>query len=148
MKTLHSELGVGAPAPIVWQVLADLPGWERWNPVMRAKGRLAPGERLSVTVDPPGGTQMRIDPTVIQLEEGRQLRWLSHVLFRGILDIEQGFRVVAEDVGRCRLEQFAVFRGLLADAVLWRNRKPIETGFQAMNRSLKREAERVARERA
>ena len=57
-------------------------------------------------------------------------------------------RVTAEDVGRCRFEQFTVFRGLLSDAVLWRNRKPIEMGFQAMNRSLKREAERVARERA
>lgn len=118
------------------------------NPVMRAEGRLAQGERLTVTVAPPGGKQVRIDPTVIQLDEGCQLRWLSHLRFRGILDIEQGFRVVAEDVGRCRLEQFAVFRGLLADAVVWRNRKPIETVFQAMNRALKREAERVARERA
>ena len=148
MKTLHSELGVGAAAGIVWEVLSDLPGWKRWNPVMRAEGRLAQGERLSVTVALPGGKQVRIDPTVIQLDESRQLRWLSHLLFRGILDIEQGFRVVAEDVGRCRLEQFAVFRGLLADAVLWRYRKPIETGFKAMNRALKQEAERVARERA
>lgn len=148
MKTLHSELGVGAQAGIVWDVLSDLPGWERWNPVMRPEGRLATGEQLRVTIATPGGKQIRIDPTVIQLDEGRQLRWLSHLLFRGILDIEQGFRVVAEDVGRCRLEQFAVFRGLLADAVLWCNRKPIETGLQAMNWALKREAERVARERA
>ena len=145
MKTLHSELGVGARAEIVWEVLSDLPGWERWNPVMQVQGDLAQGERLQLTIAPPGGKPVRIEPTVSQLEEGRQMRWLSHVLFRGVLDIEQGFRVTAEDVGRCRLEQFAVFRGLLSDAVLWRNRKPIEMGFQAMNRSLKREAERVAR---
>ena len=148
MKTLHSELGVGAPAGIVWEVLVDLPGWERWNPVMWAVGKLAAGEQLRVTIALPGSKQVRIDPAVIQLDEGRQLRWLSDVLFRGILDIEQGFRVVAEDIGRCRLEQFAVFRGLLADAVVWLNRKPIETGIQTMNRALKREAERVARERA
>ena len=148
MKTLHSELGVGARAEIVWEVLTDLTGWERWNPVMRVRGRLVQGERLNVVIMPPGGKQVQIEPAVTQLDAGRELRWRAHVMLPVILGIEQGFRVVAEDVGRCRLEQFAVFRGLLAEAVLWRSRKPIETGMQAMNRMLKREAERIGRERA
>ena len=148
MKTLHSELGIGAKAEIVWEVLSDLERWERWNPVMRVEGQLAPGAQLNAVISPPGGKPVRIAPKVTQLDEGRELRWRSHVLLPFVLDIEQGFRVAAEDVGRCRLEQFAVFRGLLAEAVLWRNRKPVETGMQAMNRMLKREAERVGRERA
>lgn len=147
MKTVHTEIGIGAPAEAVWEVVSDLNGWESWNQIVSVSGKLAIGETLHVVISPPGGKAVSLTPTVVQLEEGREFRWRTRT-FGGLFKAEHGFRITAEDKGRCRFEQFEMFKGFLAGAFLARQGKAIETGFNAMNRLLKREAEKRARERA
>jgi len=48
---------------------------------------------------------------------------------------------VAEDVGRCRFEQFETFAGLLVAPIMWTAAAPTREGFEAMNRALKARAE-------
>ena len=141
MRTIHTEIGIGAPAAKVWDILAAIDEWPQWNPFARASGRLEVGERLEVQITPPGKPPMIFRPTVIKLEPGRELRWLGHLGFQGIFDGEHGFRVVPEDVGRCRFEQFETFRGLLVAPILWKVEASTRVGFEAMNRMLKRRAE-------
>ena len=145
MKSLHTEIGIGAPAHIVWEVISDLDGWSAWNPIMKASGTLAQGEQLDVKLAAPGGQGMSYQPKIVMLEDGREFRWRARKML-GLFDAEHGFRVVPEDVGRCRFEEFEVFRGMLAGAFYSRQSKALDTGFQAMNRMLKREAEKSARE--
>lgn len=144
MKSLHVEISIGAPASVVWDVISDLEGWATWNPVMKASGKLAHGKRLDVTIAAPGGQGMSFSPEVVMLEDGKEFRWRVRKML-GLFDAEHGFRVVAEDAGRCRFEQFEVFRGVLGSAMYTRQSKALNTGFQAMNRMLKREAEKRAR---
>ena len=147
MKTLHTEIGIGAPAPVVWNVIRDLDGWAQWNPVMKASGVLALGERINIILGAPGGKAVSFEAVVVALEEGHEFRWRTRK-FLGLLDLEHGFRVVPEDTGRCRFEQFEVFRGILGGVMYSRQSKALGTGFQAMNRMLKREAEKRARDQA
>jgi len=146
VKTLHSEIGIGAPAPVVWGVITDLGGWPQWNPVMKASGVLAIGERINVSFGAPGGEALSFESVVVKLDAGREFRWRVRKFLR-MLDLEHGFRVVREDTGRCRFEQFEIFRGILGGAMYSRQSRALGTGFQAMNRMLKREAEKRARER-
>ncbi|MEC9367205.1 MAG: SRPBCC domain-containing protein [Pseudomonadota bacterium] len=148
MKTVHTEVAVMAPADIVWATLVDFPGWQRWNPIMKVEGTLAPGERLRVIVSPPGQKPMTVTTKVVRLDPGREFRWSGGFAVPGIFNGEHGFRVVPEDTGRCRFEQFESFSGLMSGAFLARSGKAMETGFTAMNRMLKREAERRAKESA
>ena len=104
MRTLHSEIGIGAPADVVWEVLTDLDGWQRWNPFMSVSGRLAADAPLAVTLSAPGGKTIRVEPKVVKLDEGKEFRWRARQLL-GLISAEHGFRVVPEDVGRCRFEQ-------------------------------------------
>jgi hypothetical protein len=145
LKSLHTEIGIGAQADIVWDVISDLDGWAAWNPVMKASGKLAKGALLDVTISAPGGQGMSFQPKIVMLEDGREFRWRVRKIL-GMFDAEHGFRVVPEDVGRCRFEQFEVFNGLLGGAMYKRQSKALSTGFHAMNRMLKREAEKRARE--
>lgn len=147
VKSLHTEIGIGAAADIVWEVISDLEGWSEWNPVMKASGALREGEVLKVTIAAPGGKAMSLDPVVSSVDEGREFHWRVRKIL-GLFDAEHGFRVVPEDVGRCRFEQFETFRGPLGAAIYSRQSKALDTGFQAMNRMLKREAEKRARARA
>lgn len=141
MRTIHTEIGIGAPATSVWEIVADAATWAEWNPFARVAGRVALGERLTVTLTPPGGRAMTLRPKVIRLEPGREFRWLGSLGVRGLFDGEHGFRVVPEDVGRCRFEHFEMFRGLLAGPILWMVGRPTRQGFEAMNRALKARAE-------
>ncbi len=130
-----------APAARVWDVFAAADKWPEWNPFARVTGRFAPGERLTVVLTPPGKSAMTFRPTVVKLDPGRELRWLGHLGTPGLFDGEHGFRVVAEDAGRCRFEQFEAFTGLLVAPILWIAGAATRQGFEAMNRALKARAE-------
>jgi hypothetical protein len=145
VKSLHTEIGIGAPADVVWRVISDLDGWAAWNPVMKASGKLAQGAQLDVSIAAPGSQGMSFRSEVVMLEDGREFRWRVRKML-GMFDAEHGFRVVPEDAGRCRFEQFEVFSGVLGTALYSRQSKALNTGFQAMNRMLKRESEKRARE--
>jgi len=147
MNRIHTEIAIDAPAPIVWEVISDLDSWAGWNPIMKASGTLAPGGRLDIALSAPGGKAMTYDPVVVLFDEGREFRWRSRKLF-GLFDAEHGFRIVPEGAGQCRFEQFEVFGGIVGRAIFSRQSKALDTGFLAMNRMLKREAEKRARERA
>src|SRR5262245_17160619 len=120
LRTLHTEIGILAPAERVWSILADFPRWADWNPfVTKIEGELRVGADLVATLWPPGGKAMVFKPRVVKLEPDRELRWLGALFVPGLFDGEHGFRVVPETEGRCRFEQFESFSGLLASPILW-----------------------------
>jgi hypothetical protein len=127
----------------VWEILADFDGWPQWNPFAQVKGRLGIGERLEVAISLPGKSPMTFRPSIVKLDPGRELRWLGSLGVRGLFDGEHGFRVVPEDTGRSRFEQFESFRGLLVVPILWKIEETTRTGFRIMNRALKAKAEAV-----
>lgn len=148
MKTIHTEIDIEAPADIVWEVVGDLEGWQTWNPVMKASGVLLVGETLTIDLALGGAKPTRLKPVVVHLEEGRELIWQGSVVAAFIFQGEHGFRVTAVDNARSRFEQFETYSGLLAGRLLARDGKKLETGFRAVNRMLKREAEARARARS
>jgi len=141
MRTIHTQIEIAAPATRVWDIVMAAEQWAEWNPFARVSGRFALGERLSVEIAPPGKKPMKFTPTVVRFEPGRELRWLGHLAFAGIFDGEHGLRVVPEDAGQCRFEQFEAFSGLLAGPILWLAGDATRRGFEAMNRALKVRAE-------
>lgn len=143
MRTIHTEIGIMAPAAKVWEVLMATDKWAQWNPFAKASGRFSVGERVAVTLTPPGKSAVTMRPTIVKLEAGRELRWLGSLGIRGLFDGEHGFRVVPEDVGRCRFEQFETFTGLLVAPIMWMVGGATREGFEAMNRALKTRAETI-----
>lgn len=147
MKTLHTEIGIDAKSDIVWNVLSDLNGWEAWNPVIKAQGALKLGEAIDISLAAPGGDPMELKPVITQLDEGREFRWTVRK-FLGLFKAEHGFRIVPEDKGRCRFEHFETFSGPLGTAAFANQEKLLKTGFEVVNRMLKREAEKRGRDQA
>ena len=143
MRAIHTEIGIGAAAATVWAVLIDTGKWAEWTPFAQLSGRVAVGERVSVTLTPPGKSPITMRPAIVKLDAGREFRWLGHLGVPGLFDGEHGFRVVPEDVGRCRFEHFETFRGLLVAPIMWMVGDVTRQGFEAMNRALKALAERL-----
>jgi hypothetical protein len=59
-KILTTHLTVDARVDAVWQTLTDLTTYHRWNPfITSAAGPFGVGERLDLTIQPPGRNAMR-----------------------------------------------------------------------------------------
>jgi hypothetical protein len=144
MRTIEHAVDIQAPAATVWQVLTDIDRYDDWNPFMpRLSGRLAPGERLTVTIRP-GTRTMTFRPTVLEVEDGRLIRWRGRLGMPGLFDGEHELRLEPTADGGTRFVQRESFTGLLVrmmPGVL----DDTAAGFAAMNTALRdRAVSRIA----
>jgi hypothetical protein len=141
-KIVTTHLTVDAPVADVWKTITTLPAYDEWNPfITSASGTLALGERLDLTIHPPGGRPMRFRPWVTAVDEHRYVEWLGRVALPGIFDGRHSFTLTPLTSGRTLLQQSETFSGALVPftgSVLDRTR----VGFEQMNEALGR---RVAR---
>ena len=143
MKELSTQIEINAPAARVWQTLTDTEALSEWNPFIASiEGQLEEGSRLKVRVTPPKGMAMTFRATVIKIEQGRELRWLGHLLMPGVFDGEHYFTIEPSGEGGVRFHQGERFTGILVPLMgligVFRN---AQDGFEAMNQALKRRAE-------
>jgi hypothetical protein len=140
MRTIEHALDIQAPAATVWQVLTDTDRYQDWNPFMpRLSGRLAPGERLTITVRP-GTRTMTFRPTVLAVEDGTLICWRGRLGVPGLFDGEHELRLEPTADGGTRFVQRERFTGLLVP-MMPRVLDDTATGFAAMNVALRDRAE-------
>ena len=135
MRTVSDAIDIPASPATVWQVLAQTDRYPEWNPFMTMSGRLAVGERLTVTIRP-GRRTMTFRPTVLAIEDGTLIRWRGTAGVSGIFDGEHELRLEPGSDGGTRFLQQETFSGLLVP-VLRRVLDDTEAGFAAMNAALR-----------
>ncbi|MES9543273.1 MULTISPECIES: SRPBCC domain-containing protein [unclassified Actinomadura] len=95
--TSASSVLIDAPAALVWEVLADLRGWETWSPDfrLRALDAVEPGKEFRWSQ---AGTPLRSRFAVV--DPGRELSWTGTFLavYRAVDRL-----VLAEEGGRTRV---------------------------------------------
>ena len=135
-KILTTHLTVDSPVEAVWQTLSNLTSYHEWNPfITSAAGVLALGERLDLTIQPPGGRPMKFKPWVTAVETHQYLEWLGHLGVPGVFDGRHSFTLTPLPGGRTLLQQSETFTGALTPftgSMLKRTRE----GFSAMNQAI------------
>jgi hypothetical protein len=140
MRTIEHTVDIQAPAATIWQILTDTDHYDAWNPfIPRLSGRLAVGERLTLTVRP-GTRRMTFRPTVLAVEEGTLIRWRGRLGMPGVFDGEHELRLQPSPDGGTRFVQRESFTGLLVP-MMPRVLDDTATGFAAMNLALRDRAE-------
>src|SRR3979409_25578 len=128
MFEIVSDIEIAAPPSRVWAALTDFTSSPDWNPFVRhIEGEPRKGERLRVTIAPPGGRQMTFTPTVLAAETTQELRWLGRFLLPGIFDGEQYFKIEALPPGRSRFVHGERFSGFLVPFL----RRSLDTSTRA-----------------
>jgi hypothetical protein len=145
-KTIITHVTINARVDAVWQTLTDLSAYREWNPfITTAAGTIGIGERLHLTIHPPGGRPMTFRPWLTSLEEHRYLEWLGRRGMPGVFDGRHSFTLTPTPSGRTLLQQSETFSGVLVPftgSMITRTR----AGFTAMNEALAREARRLTTE--
>lgn len=132
---------IAASPEQVWDVLIDLDRWNEWNPhVVEAAGTAAIGNALKLTMVDPKGRKTSFKPTVVAVDQHRELRWIGKLAgIPGLFTGEHSFELVAVDGGTL-LTHSETFSGLLV-APLKKMLAHLPDTFASVNRAL---ADRVA----
>lgn len=142
--SVHGELIVYAPRPVVWRLLTNFDGYEAWNPYIRAaSGRARGGAELDLRLYPQGETARDIECSVITVKKGRKLYWRCRdYAVPGLLDREHTFRVipVTPDGSTVRVVYDGRWEGVL---VPFSNLAMRKEGYREMLTALKLRAERA-----
>ncbi|QHE85328.1 SRPBCC domain-containing protein [Hydrogenophaga sp. BPS33] len=139
---IETSIEIDTPAVLVWSVLLDFDAYPEWNTFMsNIQGSIVPGERVRVSIRPPGSASVSFKPRVLSVTSGRELRWLGRFLVPGLFDGEHYFRLEPMGTDRVRFVHGEVFSGLLVRLAKDSLTTSIREGFDEMNRALKRRAE-------
>ncbi|MBP9748973.1 SRPBCC domain-containing protein [Patescibacteria group bacterium] len=138
MKILETCATIHASPEKIWAALIDFSAYPSWNPFIRSiAGIPRLGEKISARIEPPGGQAMTFHPQIIRFAEGKELRWLGHLLLPGIFDGEHCFALHDEGNGTTLFSQTEIFRGLLVPFFEKTITVNTKQGFEAMNLALK-----------
>jgi len=144
---LEHSVGVAAPAEVIWEILADIPHWPKWNPIHpKAAGKVGFGERLTLTLTLPGDIHRQIEPSVIDWTPNEAIHWRDKSVY-GLVKTTRFLEIEKLSDTGCFFHNGEIFAGLLGVRVARSRRSSLKRGFAAVGEAMKARAEAVWRER-
>jgi hypothetical protein len=137
-KELSTEIIIKASPEKVWAVLADFENYPAWNPFIKSlTGEVKVGNTIMAKMYPPDGSPMTFKPTVLAFDKNKELRWVGHLLIKGLFDGEHKFELKDNGNGTTTFYQSEKFKGILVPLFAKRLDKNTKHGFELMNAKLK-----------
>lgn len=139
---IEKRIGVRAPADRIWDLIADLPGWDRWNPVESSvEGTIAYGGSIALTETIPGLPERRATVRVGEWQPLAQLVWAEK---RGLwFSSLRYFEIEELEPGSCIVANGFIFTGLRGEMHFDRHRKTLRGAVDSVADALKTAAERT-----
>ncbi len=139
-KEIRTEITIQASPEKVWNILTDFNAYPAWNPFITSlTGKAEKGSKLTVKIKPTDGKAMTFKPSVLTAKKNQELSWLGSLFFKGLFDGEHKFELIDHGNGTVTFIQSEQFKGIFVGIF---NTEKTESGFHAMNRKLKEEAEK------
>ena len=137
---IEKRIGVRAPADRIWDLIADLPGWDGWNPIETSvEGTIAYGGSIALTEAVPGLPERRTMVRVGEWQPRAQLVWVEK---RGLwFNALRYFEIEELQPGSCIFANGFIFTGLRGEMHFDRHRKTLRTAVDSIAEGLKTTAE-------
>jgi hypothetical protein len=142
---IEHRIGIQTPPEVIWDLISDLEGWSRWNPMYpQAKGSLHIGETITATIAIPGMKPREFTATILDWVPNEQLHWRAG---GGLTRMTRYMEIEQLADASCIFANGEIFGGLLGPTIARSMGRSIYRGFREMNEALKEEAETRWRER-
>ncbi len=137
---IEKRVGVRAPSDRIWELISDLPSWDRWNPHETGlEGRIGFGAPIALTEALPGLPERRVTARVGEWQPYAQLVWAEK---RGwLFDMIRYFEIEELEPGSCIVATGAIFSGLRGELFHDRHRRAIRSAYEEIVESLRVAAE-------
>jgi len=137
---IEKRVGVQAPSDRIWDLIADLPSWDRWNPVeTTVEGTIAFGGDLALTETIDGLGERRAVAKVTEWQPFAQLVWVETrgLWFRSI----RYYEIEELEPGACIVANGWIFSGLRGEMFFDKNRLKLKRAAEAVGEAMKANAE-------
>ena len=137
---IEKRIGVRAPADHIWDLIADLPGWDRWNPIETSvEGTIAYGGSIALSEAIPGLPERRATVRVGEWQPLAQLVWAEKrgLWFRSL----RYFEIEELEPGSCIVANGFIFNGLRGEMHFDRHRKVLRAAVESVAEAIKATAE-------
>ena len=137
---IEKRIGVRAASDRIWELISELSGWDRWNPVERAvEGTIAYGGAIALTEAIPGLPERRASVRVGEWQPYAQLVWMEKrgLWFRSM----RYFEIEELEPGSCIVANGFIFSGLRGEMFFDRRRKELRAAVDAIAAGLKTASE-------
>jgi hypothetical protein len=137
---IERRIGVRATTDRVWELIADLPGWDRWNPIETGlEGVIAFGGQISLTEQLEGLPERRAVVRVGDWQPYAQLVWAEK---RGLwFQSLRYFEIEELEPGSCIVANGFIFSGLRGEMYFDKHRKALRHGVDAVAEAWRATAE-------
>ena len=143
---IEHRIGVAAPAETIWELVGDVEGWPRWNPLYtQASGKLGIGATLRLTEALPERPPREISPVVVDWEPCAQILWRENGLLGRVV---RYLEIEALTETGCIFANGAFFHGLIGQTEAKSRRRAIYAGYEALGEAVKRLSEKAWAEQA
>jgi len=137
---IEKRIGVRATTDRIWALIADLPGWDRWNPIETGlEGTIAFGGQIDLTEQLEGLPERRAIVRVGDWQPYAQLVWTEKrgLWFRSI----RYFEIEELEPGSCIVANGFIFSGLRGELYFDKHRKALRHGVDAVAEAWRAAAE-------
>ena len=138
---LEDWVQIDAPADVIWEVLADVDGWGRWNPVYpEAKGSIGVGDGIALTIVLEGMKPAKSSARVFHSRPGEALQF-GALAFAGLVRATRYIEIMPTTPTSCSVVNGEAFGRLLGPTLVRLVGSKIEEGLRGQNAGLKAAAE-------
>jgi len=139
---ITTEIEIDAPAASVWKKIVAFRHYADWNPLISAAdGTIETGQKLTLTLEPPGTDPHTIHPQVTNVVGEQELRWIFRKGPPGFLDVEHAFLIEPLPGARTQFRQYHKISGLMSGGLVKKFGGAMRAGMEAMDKALKARAE-------
>lgn len=133
---IEKRIGVRATSDRIWELVSDLPAWDRWNPVETgASGTIAFGGAINLTERIEGLAERPVQARVADWQPNAQLVWTEK---RGwLFNLVRYYEIEELEPGSCIVANGFIFSGFRGEGFHDKHRKTIRAACEAIGESLR-----------
>ncbi len=133
---IEKRVGVRATTDAIWDLIADLPAWDRWNPIETAvEGSIAFGGQLALTETIPDVGERRAVAKVVEWQPLAQLVWAES---RGLwFQTIRYYEIEELEPGSCIFANGWIFKGLRGEWFFDKHRLKLKHAAEAVGEAMK-----------
>ena len=144
MKELYTEIQINASPDKVWKIFSDFENYHKWNPFIKSLvNEVKVGNKIMIELEQVNGKRMKFNPTILEFEKNKKLRWLGNFIISGLFDGEHIFEIIDNNDGTTKFIQKENFSGLLVQLFSKNLDKNTKPAFELMNKELKKYSEQI-----
>lgn len=128
---IEKRVGVRAPSDRIWEVIADLPHWGRWNPIETdVTGKIAFGSQIELTERIEGLPERHVVGRVADWQPNAQLVWTEK---RGwLFNVVRYYEIEELEPGSCIVANGFIFSGFRGEGFHDKHKRAIRTACETI----------------